>query len=376
MPVTKNALLRYGVIDSELCRAARMREYRVFKTDLLEKVNDALADRDFGLISQRTLEKDLQDMQKNYDVEIISECLNRRRFYMYPDTGMSISDGALKGEQKGLVEEVFNLIDKFRGAPGFESLDELIPQLESALELRPSRNKQRFSPVILGDQVHYSGARWIKQLSGAAREEKVLDIQYRPYGWDAYAVRLHPHVLKPFNGRWFCVGYDARYVPNPERGEDVQHKYRRVLALDRIESAQTVDQHLLQKEEIAQDRTYRQDLGGIAQDWMDYFGDVVGVSVPRSQKPVEIQIWFQEKRAPYVITKPLHESQRPTAPLQSFGDLIDGGYIFTYSLIPNNEFYAALLSFGPDAQVRSPVHVRNSIAEKLQQAASNYSKST
>ena len=42
MPVTKNAMLRYGVIDEALSKGAQNREYALNKRELLDKVNEAL----------------------------------------------------------------------------------------------------------------------------------------------------------------------------------------------------------------------------------------------------------------------------------------------------------------------------------------------
>ena len=98
-------------------------------------------------------------------------------------------------------------------------------------------------------------------------------------------------------------------------------------------------------------------------DFEEYFDDVIGVTIPKDQEPVNIQLKFSEDRYPYITSKPIHWSQK----------MIDGEHrIVEISVIPNKELFALLLSYGKDVEVLSPEYVREQIKEVISDALNNY----
>ena len=98
-------------------------------------------------------------------------------------------------------------------------------------------------------------------------------------------------------------------------------------------------------------------------DFEEYFDDVVGVTIPKDQEPVNIQLKFSEDRYPYITSKPIHWSQK----------LIDGDHrIVEISLIPNKELFALLLSYGSDVEVLAPKSVRDDIKAIIEDSLKNY----
>ena len=360
MPVTKNAMLRYGVIDQALSAGAQNESFAMTKRQLLEKVNAALEDRGIKPCAMRSIEKDLLDMQKEFGVSIDYKAVSKVRHYFYADPHMSINKEGLDPTLRTEVERVLDLIEARSATPGMGFAEEFVPIVRNALGLREGRLGGTRG-VILTDHEYYAGRKWIEPLANAIRLGKVLDVKYQSFKETEPKVwRTHPHCLKQFNGRWFCVVYQPHYEPHPEF-EDETAKWRRVVALDRIHGIAEVTDELLKKE-MPLNREYRPDREWDGQ-WSDYFSEVIGPSVPRGKTKDEVVIRFSEGRAPYVWTKPLHDSQRP-GPDQPLPEVKDGKMEFRYRLIPNNEFYAALLSFGPDAEVLSPMEVRNAMFEK------------
>ena len=46
-------------------------------------------------------------------------------------------------------------------------------------------------------------------------------------------------------------------------------------------------------------------------NWIEYFDDIIGVTVPENGKGVEVVLHFNEETGKYIYNKPLHGSQKP-----------------------------------------------------------------
>ena len=71
----------------------------------------------------------------------------------------------------------------------------------------------------------------------------------------------------------------------------------------------------------------------------------------------EIKLVFTGKRAPYIITKPIHETQQHIL-------LQDGSLQVTLQLSINNELKQLILSFGADVKVITPESLKAFIKEQ------------
>ena len=74
---------------------------------------------------------------------------------------------------------------------------------------------------------------------------------------------------------------------------------------------------------------------------------------------------FSAHRLPYVLSKPMHESQR--------NNRADEG-IIELEVVPNKEFYQRLLSFGSDVEVLEPQFVREEMTKNAQKLYELYKK--
>ena len=160
------------------------------------------------------------------------------------------------------------------------------------------------------------------------------------FGEYTYTRIIHPYYIKQYNGRWFLLGLE------------INEPYRNItnMALDRI---QKIDVSL---EPYIPNTEY---------DFKEYFADIIGVSLKKHQEPIKIALRVAEKRIQYVLTKPIHGSQR--------NHRKDEG-IIELELIPNREFYQRLLSFGGDIEIISPDSVRKEMAKKAEELYNLYRK--
>ena len=94
----------------------------------------------------------------------------------------------------------------------------------------------------------------------------------------------------------------------------------------------------------------------------------IGVSKNIGNTPREIKFWATAEQSKYIMTKPLHHSQKL---VQRFAD---GSCEFTIQVVINFEMYSVFMSYGPGIKILSPRDAFHFMKDKLQQAADLYTK--
>ena len=95
-------------------------------------------------------------------------------------------------------------------------------------------------------------------------------------------------------------------------------------------------------------------------NWEEYFEDIIGVTKPDGQVPEEVVLMFSKEFSPYIVTKPLHGSQKK--PIED-----RGGTIIKIKVILNRELETMLNSFGDKVEVLEPLVLR----QKMKKIANN-----
>lgn len=324
MPVSKNALLRYTVIDRCLRNTGRRYTFE----ELREAVGDALAEENpqFGEVSVRQLRDDLRFLKSEagYGAPIITVGEGRKRFYRY-EYDFSINNSPLNDTELAQLKHAISLLRKFEGRQEFEWLNELGPQLDDKLGTREHK------PIIGYDtNLDYTGSIHIPDLFNAILNKRVMDLIYKPFKGDPISVTCHPYYLKQYNGRWFLFG----------RNEELDHDQWN-FPLDRIMAINETD------------KAYRPD----TTDWEEYFFDIVGVT-RKAGEPIQVVLLVKGGAVPYVITKPLHPTQRTTTQ-------DDGTAVLKIQVIPNFELETLILSFGENIQIIEPKEFGEKIKNRV-----------
>ncbi|HEU4497539.1 MAG TPA: WYL domain-containing protein, partial [Flavobacterium sp.] len=83
-------------------------------------------------------------------------------------------------------------------------------------------------------------------------------------------------------------------------------------------------------------------------------------------RPVKIELWIDAINAPYVLTKPLHHTQKLIQENEDKSIVVD------LCVAPNYELERLLLGFGCGMEVLKPESLRNRIKKILQQALDKY----
>ena len=103
-------------------------------------------------------------------------------------------------------------------------------------------------------------------------------------------------------------------------------------------------------------------------DFKDCFEDIVGVSFTPNEKPIKIKLKINNEVTPYILTKPLHGSQKK---IESKVDAT----IIEIELIPNIELRQLILSFGDGIEVISPKSFRDQMKKVIDSMNTIYHKS-
>ncbi|MEQ9166421.1 MAG: WYL domain-containing protein, partial [Fulvivirga sp.] len=84
-----------------------------------------------------------------------------------------------------------------------------------------------------------------------------------------------------------------------------------------------------------------------------------------NQPPMKIKLWADQHTTPYILTKPLHHSQRVISTTAE-------GVTLTINVQLNFELERELLGFGSGLQVLSPERLRKRMKEHLEKALEAY----
>ncbi len=328
----KFATIRYQALD----RCFRNPGRKYFLEDLLEACNRALDAHSGSAIGLRQLYEDIAFMESElgWRVPLLRLREGRRVYYRYGNPSFSISNDPLNEQELLQLEFGMDLLARLGGVPELADLQALLARL------RPRAPAELRALLALDHNPYLTGIEHVGPLFLAILYRKVLCVQYRDFRSEsAYPLVFHPYHLKQYNKRWFVFGLHAESgVPDW------------TLALDRIHGL----------EEMA---LPFQSAPGIC--WEEYFDDIVGVTKPAGALPEDIELWVSPASAPYVLTKPLHGSQRKLRHDEE-------GLLLRLHLIPNVEFYQLLLALGPNVRVLAPAHAAAHLRDLLWEAWRRY----
>lgn len=310
MPINKNALLRYQILDR--CFSDRHNRYEI--EDLVDKVNEALLDMYGKTVSLRQIRADITYMRDriSYNAPILACPIEGRRcYYTYEDPSFSIFNNELSVKEVTELRSTIDMLSRYRGIPGNIWLEEVISNLEYRFGIKTNNEN-----IIVFDQnEQLKGLEFLSSVIDAAVNRKALLIQYRTYRGKETSSIIHPYHVREYNNRWFLFGL-----------EESSHGDYRIAnrPLDRI-----VKLSLSEAEFIP----------NTVEDFSTRFDDIVGVSTPDEPGNLEhVKLKFDEDRYPYIVSKPIHHSQT----------IVDEEeHIIQIDVRPNKELKSMIFSFCP-----------------------------
>ena len=343
MPQNKNFQKRITILDE--CFASRTGAYTLDR--LISVVDEKLE----VSVSRKTIQNDIRyiretienNQSENIDFSenpvFISKLFDgKKTVFKYADENLALGSQLLSKSDQEQLEETLAILSRYRNREDFFWLDELFPRIEASFNLV----HEDYSGLIsYQSNRDYSGQSWVGKLYNHLLRKKVLIIEYKSFkDVKSYLRKIHPYHLKQYNDRWFLFGLEE------------SDKYTGItnLALDRIiEITESI-------ENIQSNET----------DWGDFFDEMIGVSRPANEEPIEIKLRFSAKRIPYVLTKPIHGAS------QRLDSIDTESRTIILKLFPNNEMYQTLLSFGADVEVLAPIKVVEKFKEITSEMNNKY----
>ena len=170
-----------------------------------------------------------------------------------------------------------------------------------------------------------AGSIFLADLHEAIERRRVVKMEYHPLTKAAYECLLSPYCLRFAHGNAYVVGFSS------------QHSQVRTFALDRIRYVQQLPQR------FTRPATFNAAI---------YFQHSYGAFGGDDIAPETVELECNEWLTTYLRQRPLHPSQRETAP-----------GCFTLNVALTKDFVSALLSFGPALKVVAPVALRERLRE-------------
>ncbi len=320
MPANKEAYIRYRVIDKML--AKKPHRYPS-KLELTEACRDSLGYE----LSIKTIEKDLDTMRYDEQLGYIApiEWDSYKKGYYYAQDGYSINKMHLNDDEKEGLLFAARLLESYKESPLFENVSE---SLEKVLEKVEVGNKFYDDTDVLKhvhfDKVYYmAGGQYFDAALEAIRLKRKLAFSYQKFGDEVASERVcEPKQLKEYRGIWYMLAY------YPGTSELRTFALDRVIAAEVLEEPQTTD---------------------LFEETRSYYNDTVGVSRTSNEKE-QITLGFTPEQGNYIRIQAIHPSQKVTKEAA-------GIFEVALELIPNHEFYSALLSYGDSLVSISPSSV-------------------
>jgi predicted DNA-binding transcriptional regulator YafY len=337
MSVNKLALIRYKTIDE--CLKNRFRNWTL--DDLIDKVAEALYEYegiDSG-ISKRTIQLDIQNMRSEklgYNAPIV---VVDRKFYTYENEDYSITNSPINNADMEKMKEIVSVLKHLNGFSYFDEMSDMIIKLENNLNKSSKKTKNY---IQFENNKLLKGLEKINPLYQAILNQKPLLIEYKSFKAQASSAQIYfPYLLKEYRNRWFliCKPKEANHLIT--------------LALDRIENFETLEnEHFKSYDRV---------------DFDTYFDDVIGVTKSLRDESQQVIFIIDSENAPYVKTKPIHESQEIICEDEN-------GTTFSIQVVLNFELEREILGFAENIKVVSPRLLVKKIQRRIERANLVYQK--
>lgn len=338
MPVSRSTLIRLRVIDQCLCNRYR----RWTLQDLIDKCAAALNDMEGRRdgISRRTIQADLALMRSdrlgmNAPIVVVD-----KKYYTYSDPSYSTSRLPLSEDDMAALNGAMDILRHFQMFPALAPAAGVISKLEEHIAVEV---KKEAPAIDLEHNDQLKGLELLPTLYRAVRSQLPLEVTYQSFrARQASLLHVSPYLLKEFHNRWFVlcskIGQLDKIV---------------ILAVDRIESLRVEEDGDNFEENPHFDKEH-------------FFDDVFGVTKDLNDQPVDVVLRFTPRSAPYVLTKPIHPSQRVLRRLP------DHSVEIALTLVPNYELEREIIGHADACEVLSPAGLRETIARRLRFASLVY----
>lgn len=333
--ISKNTLVRLKTIDACLCRHQRLWTIE----DIRQACEDALYEYEgITSVSIRTIQRDIELMRSDklgYNAPIV---VKDKKYYTYEDPNYSITQLPLSKHDLAELSSAMDIIRHYVGFKGMSGQEDILTRMQDRIQSQESHRQV----VFIETNNRLKGLDFLGVLYEYIVAKQPLEIDYKSFKARRESTfHFSPYLLKEFNNRWFLFGYN-------HNKKTIQN-----IALDRIIAVRKDEKYT-----FVENRFFDPDT---------YFNEMVGVSRDLESTPELVILRVTQAHAPYLLTKPLHDSQ------QLVKKEHNGSIVISLNVIINHELEGKILALGSFVEVLAPRLLRQNIATQILMAASQYS---
>jgi|ERR1035437_567712 predicted DNA-binding transcriptional regulator YafY len=328
MPVNKSALLRYRIIDSCLTNP-----YRTYPT--MEFMIDKIEEQIGTSISKSMFTKDIENMRITWDAPIKFDRYHKG--YCYTEKEFSIKEFPLTHDEIEALDYSTALLNHLKNTRMFDQFESAINKVIEGYRISKMIGKSEKQILQVEEPLRSEGNQWLELILKSIVEKNCLKVTYQGFGKDKKDHEFSCYLLKEYRNRWYAVGFSkiARNVL--------------ILALDRVI-----------KIEICKG-SYVSDQNFIP---ADYFKYSLGITQIDDAKPERVILYFTNLQAPYILSQPLHSSQKVISE--------DDGLTIEINVYISHELIQTVLSYGEQVKVLKPERFKKEIKTILKKTFGNY----
>lgn len=322
--------LRIEILD-ELLGSPRKRSY----SELLEALSATLKLKGEVPIKERMLKNDISYLENELGAPIHRPTKKDPRIF-YTEK-FSLKKIPVDDDDVAIMKKAVAILKKATNIKLTGEIDEMIARLENKIHTNvPDSNTM----IAFEEHTEALGMEYFDELFSAIQMKSTVKLNYKPFGKEERQWLVHPYMLKEYRNRWFLIGrVDNNTVLSNIRLDSICGKIKN-------STVPLIENDLFDPE--------------------TYFNNVIGVTIPRDQEPMEISVKVGASSADYIRTKPIHKSQIIKKENK------DGSIQLELKLFNNYELTSTLMSYGPALEVLKPVSLRKEMKELYEKGVLKY----
>lgn len=336
MPTNKNATARYLIIDSCLMKGSQ--QYPT-KQDLQNKIDDELSkvtNSQYNGISESSVTKDIQAMKRLYKAPINYNRQNR--VYEYTIKDYSIRKYPLNADEINALNYSILFLNKLKGTDLHGNIESAINKVINDFQINNLVEQSDKNILQAEEPLNNDGNKWMVILLYAITHKECLEILYKSYQRNETIHIFSPYILKEYRKRWYVIGYN--------------HNINKVLSLglDRIVNVEMSATNYFRDPDFSED---------------DYFNYCLGIMKSENDKHEKVVLEFNDFQKPYILSQPLHKSQK-------FIKQTEEKLIIELEVYITHELIQMILAYGEQVKVLEPESLKTKITGILKENLKQY----
>jgi predicted DNA-binding transcriptional regulator YafY len=249
--------------------------------------------------------------------------------YCYTEPDFSIKEFPLTHDEIEALDFSTALFQQLKGTKIFQQFENAINKVIEGYRISKIIGKSENQILQIEEPLRTEGNQWLEIILKSILEKNCLKIIYQGFGREEKEHELSAYLLKEYRNRWYVVGLSAR-----------ANKIL-VFALDRINNIKQCKSKYVSDDNFVP---------------AEFFNYSLGITQIHEAKPHKIILSLLPAPAEYIISQPLHHSQKIIVNNSEEVRIELNVYI-------TQELKMLILSYGEKVTVLSPGILKNEIKD-------------